>query len=132
MINSDKKTPAEKFVGVFLLQEKISVLKLFHGVSLLGEILVEDYIVEWDDEKNKINKQKHGVSFETAARVFLDEFSYDDYDELHSDFEDRIKIVGRVGEILAVIYTERGDTNRIISARHADKDERRQYYEQFY
>ena len=91
-----------------------------------------DFKFEWDSEKAKINKKKHKVSFETAARVFLDEFSYDDYDELHSDFEDRIKIVGRVGEILAVIYTERGDTNRIISARHADKDERRQYYEQFY
>ena len=91
-----------------------------------------DYKFEWDSEKAKINKKKHGISFETAARVFLDENSYDDYDELHSDFEDRIKIVGRVGKILAVIYTERGDRNRIISARQADKDEEADYYEQFY
>ena len=85
----------------------------------------------WDSEKAKINKQKHGISFETAARVFLDNFSYDDYDELHSDFEDRIKIVGHVGKILAVIYTERGERNRIISARQADKDEEEDYYGQF-
>ena len=93
---------------------------------------IGDYKFEWDSEKAKINKQKHKISFETAAHAFLDVFSYDDFDEFHSDFEDRIKLVGKIGEILAVIYTERGERNRIISARHADKDERRQYYEQFY
>ena len=86
----------------------------------------------WDSDKAKINKQKHGISFETAVRVFLDNNSYDDYDDFHSDEEDRIKIVGKVGEILAVIYTERGDRNRIISARRATKGERRDYYEQFF
>ena len=91
-----------------------------------------DLKFEWDSEKAKINKKKHGITFETAARVFLDENSYDDFDELHSNFEDRIKIVGRVGKILAVIYTEREDRNRIISARQADKDEEEQYYGQFY
>ena len=101
-------------------------------IDLNVEYELGDYKFEWDSEKAKINKKKHGISFETAARVFLDENSYDDYDELHSDFEDRIKIVGRVGKILAVIYTERGDRNRIISARQADKDEEADYYEQFY
>ena len=91
-----------------------------------------DYKFEWDSDKAEKNLKKHKVSFETAARVFLDNFSYDDYDELHSDFEDRIKIVGRVGKVLAVIYTERGERNRIISARRAEKDEEEQYYEQFY
>lgn len=69
--------------------------------------------------------------FSIAARVFLDENKIDEFDELHSDFEDRYKIIGRVGKILTVIYTERGDRNRIISARHADKDEEDEYYEQF-
>ena len=82
-----------------------------------------DYKFVWDSEKAKINRKKHGISFETAARVFIDENSYDDYDEFHRDFEDRIKIVGKVGKILAVIYTERENKNRIISARQADKDE---------
>lgn len=91
-----------------------------------------DFKFEWDSEKAKINKQKHGISFETAVRVFLDNNSIDEFDELHSDFEDRIKIIGCVGKILAVIYTERGDRNRIISARQADKDEEEDYYGQFY
>ena len=91
-----------------------------------------DLKFEWDSEKAEINKKKHKISFETAARVFLDENAYDEFDELHSDFEDRIKIVGRVGKILAVIYTERGERNRIISARLATKDEEEEYYEQFY
>ena len=85
----------------------------------------------WDSEKAEKNFKKHKVKFETAAEVFLDEFSIDDYDELHSDFEDRIKIIGKVENILTVIYTERGDRNRIISARKADKNEEEEYYEQF-
>ena len=84
----------------------------------------------WDSEKEKINRKKHGISFETAARVFLDENYIDDFDKEHSDFEDRI--IGRVGKILTVIYTEREDRNRIISARPSDKQEEDLYYEQFY
>ena len=90
-----------------------------------------EYKFVWDSEKAKINKKKHKVSFETAARVFLDENQIDNYDIAHSNYEERIKIIGRVGKILSVIYTERGDRNRIISARHATKDEEDEYYEQF-
>ena len=86
----------------------------------------------WDSEKAKINRKKHGISFETVARVFLDENYYDSYDENHNENEDRFKIIGKVGKILTVIYTEREDKTRIISARLADKDERNEYYEQFY
>ena len=86
----------------------------------------------WDAEKAEKNRKKHGISFETATRVFLDENNFDEYDELHSDFEDRFKIVGKVREILVVIYTERKDRNRIISARQATKSEEEEYYEQFY
>ena len=91
-----------------------------------------EYKFVWDSEKAKINKKKHQVSFETAARVFLDENYIDYFDESHSDFEERIQTIGRVDKILTVIYTERGDRNRIISARHASKDEEEEYYEQFY
>ena len=97
----------------------------------MGEIQVENYFVEWDDEKNKINKKKHGISFETAARIFLDKNLIDDYDEIHSDFEERIKVIGRVGKILAVIYTERGEKYRLISARQATKKEEDLYYGQY-
>ena len=91
-----------------------------------------EYKFVWDSEKAEINKRKHGVSFEIAIRVFLDKNSIDEFDEIHSDFEDRFKIIGRVGRILAVIYTERGEKNRIISARQASKKEEEKYYGQFY
>ena len=91
-----------------------------------------DYKFEWDSEKAEKNFRKHGIKFEDAALVFFDENKIDDFDEIHSDFEERYKIIGRVKKILAVIYTERGEKNRIISARRADKDEEEDYYGQFY
>lgn len=92
---------------------------------------VGDYIVEWDDEKNQKNFRKHGIYFEDAARVFLDDDRIDEFDEFHSDFEDRFKIIGRVRNILTVIYTERGEKFRIISARLATKKEEAIYYGQY-
>ena len=97
----------------------------------MGEIEVGDYIVEWDDKKAAINKKKHGVSFETAAEVFLDDNRIDDFDDFHSDDEDRIKVIGKVKSILVVIYTERRERFRLISARLADKDEKEKYYGQY-
>ena len=90
-----------------------------------------EYKFVWDSEKAEKNWQKHKVYFETAAKVFLDKNKVDEFDEIHSDDEDRYKVIGRVGKILAVIYTERGEFNRIISARRATKKEEDQYYEQF-
>ena len=77
----------------------------------------------WDSEKADINYKKHKLAFEDAARVFLDEYRLDYYDELHSDAEERIKTVGFVRNVLAVIYTERSEVNRIISARRATRRE---------
>ena len=86
----------------------------------------------WDSEKAKINWQKHKVSFKIATEVFLDENYIEDYDDVHSDDEDRFKVIGEVDKILVVIYTEREDITRIISARLANKKEKDDYYEQFY
>lgn len=86
----------------------------------------------WDSEKEKINRKKHKVGFKIAARVFLDENRIDDFDEFHSDYEERIRVIGIVDEVLTVIYTEREDRTRIISARNATKSEEELYYEQFY
>ena len=97
----------------------------------MGEFELAGLNFEWDDEKYQVNVKKHGIYFEDAARVFLDEFLIDDYDEEHSDNEDRIKVIGKVEKILVVIYTERGEVNRIISARLANKEERNDYYGQF-
>ena len=90
-----------------------------------------DYKFVWNSEKAEKNRKKHKVTFKVAAHVFLDDFKIDNFDEVHSDDEERIKIIGRVEKVLAVVYTERGDRNRIISARYADKNEQEEYYEQF-
>ena len=92
------------------------------------EITINEMIFEWDDEKAAINKRKHKVSFETAANVFFDENRVEKLDDEHSDDEDRWQVIGMVNEILFVIYTERDEKTRIISARRADKSERMEYY----
>ncbi len=85
----------------------------------------------WDSEKAEINRKKHKVMFSMAAKVFLDDYRIDEYDEFHSDDESRFKIVGKVENVLVVIYTEREDMTRIISARRATRYEEEEYYEQF-
>ena len=97
----------------------------------MGEIEIGEYLVEWDDNKAEINYKKHGIRFRVAARIFLDDKRIEDYDELHSESEDRWKVIGRVRDILAVIYTERGEKYRIISARYATKEEEDEYYGQY-
>ncbi|MBQ3922702.1 MAG: BrnT family toxin [Spirochaetales bacterium] len=86
---------------------------------------------EWDDNKNKINKKKHGVSFEMAVRVFLDDNRIEKIDIEHSTLEEeRINIIGRVSGmlILFVVATDRNGNMRIISARKAEPDEEAEYY----
>lgn len=85
---------------------------------------------EWDEEKNRINREKHGISFETASYVFQDEYYIEMYDFEHSIEEDRYIAIGRVGELLFVVFTERGEKIRLISARLATERERRLYYDQ--
>ena len=97
----------------------------------MGEMIVGEIIVEWDDKKAEINRKKHKVKFETAAKIFLDDDRIEYYDEVHSDDEERIKIIGCVKNILVVIYTERGERFRLISARLAEKFEREEYYGQY-
>ena len=94
----------------------------------MGEIEIGEYIVEWDDTKAEINWKKHGIRFRVAARVFLDSNRIDYYDELHSDFEERWKVIGKVRDVLAVIYTERVEKIRIISVRYAPTEEEDEYY----
>jgi uncharacterized DUF497 family protein len=83
---------------------------------------------EWDEQKAAANFAKHGVTFAAACAVFNDPFAVDqeersmDYDELRR----RIIGVGN-GIFLTVIYAERGETVRIISARKATRPERQLY-----
>lgn len=82
---------------------------------------------EWDTDKNQINIRKHGISFETAKYVFADENYVEWFDSEHSVEEDRYKALGKVGKIILVVFTERGDRTRLISARLATAAERRSY-----
>lgn len=92
------------------------------------ETTINDMVFEWDDEKNQINLRKHGLDFIDAAQVFFDENRIERRDEFHSDGEDRWQVIGMVDDILFVIYTERGEYTRLISARKATAIERRKYY----
>ena len=80
---------------------------------------------EWDQEKNLINQQKHKISFETAAYVFEDENYIEMYDFEHSIDEDRYIAIGCVGDVLFVVFTERKENIRLISACLATESERR-------
>jgi uncharacterized DUF497 family protein len=85
--------------------------------------------IEWDDDKNVINKQEHDLSFETAQYVFADTERLErlDMSEGNTSGEERWQTLGKVGPVLFVVYTERGENKRIITARSADKTERRSY-----
>lgn len=88
---------------------------------------------DWDPDKALANRQKHLVSFEDAARIFLDPSRIEIFDGREAYGEDRWKTVGLVEPaLLAVVYTVRGkngDIIRLISARKADAYERKQYRE---
>jgi len=88
-----------------------------------------NYRFEWDEEKNAINKSKHGVSFEEAKYIFNDPNTVEIYDCQHNMTEDRWKIIGMNGwGLLTVICTENNKIIRIISARKADKKEEEVYF----
>jgi len=88
-----------------------------------------DYRFEWDEEKDRVNKIKHGVSFDEAEMVFLDNKRLEVFDRKHSLFEERWKIYGLSGlNVLIVSFTERRGFIRIISARKATKTEEEAYY----
>ena len=82
---------------------------------------------EWDADKEEENIRLHGVTFTDAVEVFRDYFRIERHDDDSSDSEDRFQTMGYYHDILFVVYTERGNSNRIISARVAEPFERRIY-----
>ena len=89
---------------------------------------------EWDEQKATINKNKHGVSFEEANTVFGDPLSLTIDDPLHSRSEQRFIIIGRSirQRTVVVVYVERRNKIRIISARLATSREKKTYEENNY
>jgi uncharacterized protein len=88
----------------------------------------EDF--EWDDDKAEANLRKHKISFLEASRVFEDAFALVEQDFTEDYGEHRFLAIGLVnGLLVTVAYTERGERIRIISARKANADEQRAYYQ---
>lgn len=86
---------------------------------------------EWDENKNQINQKKHGVNFDEASSVFLDEKAILFDDPEHSEEEERFLLLG-MSEIANVCivchcYRESDMVIRIISARKATKKEVERY-----
>ena len=95
---------------------------------------LEGMLFTWNDEKEQLNIRKHGVDFRAAARVFLDSdvmLEYNSIDEHNG--EERWDAIGVFeAGILFVVYVERvtaggNDIIRIISARYAEKEEKKRY-----
>ena len=86
---------------------------------------------EWDESKNRANIKKHGVSFDEAQTVFLDEEARRYYDPDHSHTEDRFILLGISFKLRLLVvchcHRQRGNVIRIISARKADKQETQDY-----
>lgn len=86
---------------------------------------------EWDKDKNYLNKKKHGVSFEEAQTVFVDENALFLYDPDHSHKEDRFILLGLSFNFRLMVvchcYRKNDEIIRIISVRKATSLEQKQY-----
>jgi uncharacterized DUF497 family protein len=86
---------------------------------------------EWDPRKARQNVRRHGIDFDEATTVFADLLSVTIPDPDHSEDEERWVTMGLSNRqrLLVVVHTEEEETIRIISARAADRLERRKYEE---
>ena len=96
-------------------------------MSILYQL--QDIEFQWDEDKAQSNLLKHGIAFEEAAEVFFDPFHQTG--DASTDDEQRDFIVGYslLQRILLVVYVERDQRTRIISARRATRHERKLYEE---
>jgi uncharacterized DUF497 family protein len=82
---------------------------------------------EWDEEKHERNIRERGIGFDIAARIFEGR-TVEWLDDRFDYGEGRICAIGEADSgLLMVVYTLRGDVHRIISARRANRKERRQW-----
>lgn len=99
------------------------------------------FVFAWDEAKDRLNRKNHKISFETAVRVFDDPFHLSEQDRVE-DGEERWQTLGQVGGVTLLLVahtTTEGDPGegegepveviRIISARKAERHERRRYEE---
>jgi uncharacterized protein len=92
---------------------------------------MHDEEFEWDNAKAAANFAKHRVTFAMARGVFDDPYAVGWIDDREAYGEDRLCIVGmQENRLLFVSYALRGERIRIISARGAERHERRRYHEE--
>jgi hypothetical protein len=96
---------------------------------------VQDLRFDWDQRKNAHNQRKHGVSFEEAETVFLDDQALLLDDPDHSSREDRFILLGLSAAVRVLVvchcYRASGNVIRLISARKATATERKGYIERW-
>ena len=110
---------------------RIDVVYMLDYHSLVTRFSLHGISFEWDDDKERANRRKHGVDFETASEVFFDPFLR--VVEISDESgEVREAVIGlTVGwRMLFVVYTEREGVLRIISARPVVAAERKYYEDQ--
>ncbi len=92
-----------------------------------------DITFKWDAKKERANRRKHGISFEEARSVFLDENAKLIADPDHSIREDRFVLLGLSCKLRVLVvnhsYRREDQLIRIISARKANKREQTQFME---
>jgi uncharacterized DUF497 family protein len=84
---------------------------------------------EWDENKDRANQAKHGLGFREVLGAFLDPHGLDALDARHA--EERWVLIARIPMtdlVVTISYTERGDRDRLISARTATRAEARTYH----
>ena len=92
---------------------------------------MSDILFKWDEKKNSLNKKNHGISFEEAQTVFVDDNALLIHDPDHSDEKDRFILVGLSSSFRILVvchcYRKGDDIIRIISARKATRYEQEYY-----
>lgn len=84
---------------------------------------------DWDENKRFINKEKHGVDFYFASRVF---WGNTVQKKVWKNGEERKIAIGKIGDdVIFVVFVERNNIIRLISARPASKDERKLYQQRY-
>jgi len=85
---------------------------------------------EWDENKRKTNLIKHNIDFVKVRVVFADPYKIEKIDNRKDYGEIRVNTIGKFQDeiIVLVAHTDRNGVIRIISARRANKKEKRLYY----
>ena len=85
-------------------------------------------VFEWDDAKSERNLLERGFGFDHAAAIFIGP-TLEAVDNRRDYGEVRVQAIGSAGDhILSVIYSDRGDVRRIISARLANRKEQKLWH----